>query len=246
MGSLVQHGLPCDNCGSSDAVAEYTENYYCFSCEKSTLKRNRLRATGSCSNATTGEDPPARYKRMYIHPEARSILKKAHLTDELIDKYGLHFTDDLHVWSKRKEKYFSMGPRMIIPHPGGFEARTLVNDSIKYVTVGTKDCLFRALDWTYKGDQPICIVEDIFSAIRVGEFMPCVSLLGTNLTKTKEQQLRAMSKKFLIWLDSDKAGRKAKNKIKTRLEWFADSIQTITTEKDPKCYTDDELEDIIG
>lgn len=241
MGELVQHGQACPDCGSSDARAEYTDNWYCFSCEKSTLKRKKFRK--SVNNLSQDVVPP-RYKRMYIHPKAKDIIEKAHLSDQLIDKYNIHFTDDLEVWSKRKEQYFSMGPRMIIPHPGGFEARTLVNDSIKYVTVGHKDCLFIADDWP-KQVETLTIVEDIFSAIRVGEFTPCVALMGTNLTKTKEAQLRTMSKNFIIWLDNDKAGRTASWKIKDRVSWFANDVIIRRTKRDPKCYTDDELEDML-
>ena len=242
MGELFQHGLECPDCGSSDARAEYTNNYFCFSCEKSTLKRHKSKKV---TEKNDGDIHLPRYRRMYTHPSAKDTISKAHLTDELMNKYDIHFTDDLNIWSKRLEKYVSMGPRLILPHPGGFEAKALDNShNIKYVTYGTKDCLFIAKDWPHQVET-LCIVEDIFSAIRVGEFMPCVSLLGTNLTKTKETQLRTMSKRFIIWLDSDRAGRKAAQKIKDRLNWFADCTAICRTKLDPKCYTDEKLEEIL-
>lgn len=37
---LLRSGLPCPDCGSSDALAEYTNGTYCFSCKKSTGERN--------------------------------------------------------------------------------------------------------------------------------------------------------------------------------------------------------------
>ena len=38
MSELIRSNLPCDKCGSSDAVAEYTDGFYCFSCNTHTPK----------------------------------------------------------------------------------------------------------------------------------------------------------------------------------------------------------------
>jgi hypothetical protein len=252
MGDLIEHGLPCKHCGSSDAVAQYTTNYFCFSCERSTPIR-KLDQILEIAPAIEDQCLP-KYKATMLKVDqhysylpfqkAVSIAKNANMTNELLYKYDIHMTADLQVWSKRKQAYVSMGPRLIIPHPGGFEAKTLANSHIKYITAGHKDRLFVAYDWPGVVER-VCIVEDIFSAIRIGEFMPCVSLIGTNLTKTKERQLWNMSKRFLIWLDSDRAGRKATAKISSRLEWVAESILTQVSTLDPKCYTDEQLEELL-
>jgi len=245
MGELIEHGLPCEHCGSSDAVAEYSNNYFCFSCERSTPKR-KSKIQCPMPDKSLLNEPRYKAKPISTNIVAQKILERAHMTDDLIEAYNLHWTEDLQIWSRKRQAYVSMGPRLIIPHPGGFEAKTLRNSSIKYITYGDKDGLFYANDWPKEGVETACIVEDIFSAIRIGEFMPCVSLIGTNLTKKKEQQLRRLSKNFFIWLDPDKAGRKATHKINSRLSWFADSVIRKSSLKDPKCYTNDEIEEILN
>ena len=41
MQGLIRSRLPCTSCTSSDAMAEYENNYYCFSCGMSRLKSNQ-------------------------------------------------------------------------------------------------------------------------------------------------------------------------------------------------------------
>jgi DNA primase len=84
----------------------------------------------------------------------------------------------------------------------------------------------------------VVIVEDMFSAIKVGRHLPAIALLGTEL---KDMLALTMFDKYLIWLDNDKATVKVKQaKIKRRLDLLGECA-IIKTPLDPKDYTDEEI-----
>lgn len=89
-------------------------------------------------------------------------------------------------------------------------------------------------------DYILIIVEDIISAIKVSRSYNVICLLGTNLHKNYIS-VTIPYPKIYIWLDAD-AINKAQN-MKKRLELFNSSnISIINTPKDPKCYSDKEIQ----
>ena len=252
MGSLVDHGLSCPFCGSSDAYAEYTDNYYCFSCHKSKPK------VCPTSHKTKPKVCPTSHK--IALPEdyttdipgfAKAYLYKHGFDDSLIHFYFLGWSDNCWIWSKRKQQYFNAGPRLILPCYDDkakllfFEAKSLdPNEKLKYVGEGGKGMMYRAEPFLKGsvGITRIVIVEDMISAMRIGSMYRAIALRGTCITDKKLLELKNDRwNKYILWLDSDKAGRKAATKIETKLRWFADDITKVFTDKDPKCYTDAEI-----
>jgi hypothetical protein len=84
----------------------------------------------------------------------------------------------------------------------------------------------------------IVIVEDMFSAIKVGRHLPTIALLGAEL---KGMSFLTRFDNYLIWLDNDNATVKVKQaKIKQRLDLFGECV-IIKSPNDPKDYTDEEI-----
>ena len=104
--------------------------------------------------------------------------------------------------------------------------------------MGGKEKLF--LSHQKKVDT-IVVVEDMISAMRVGEVMPAAALRGTHANSSKLAQLCATANDFVLWLDGDTPGRKAAKALEIKLQWLGD-VKVIHTEKDPKCYSNEEIE----
>jgi len=81
----------------------------------------------------------------------------------------------------------------------------------------------------------ICVVEDFFSAIKVGRVMPTLCLWGSELSMTKIRRLALLYSELVIWLDTDKAAYSARCEIKARP--YFDRVGAIYTQCDPKTYT---------
>lgn len=93
---------------------------------------------------------------------------------------------------------------------------------------------------TFNGD--LVVVEDVISAIKVGRVAEATPLWGCAMSDSKLGQIMARWGYIMYWLDNNKAVEAAKMRSKTSV--FAGS-STIVTEKDPKCYEDDEIRAII-
>ena len=242
MAILIQRGLPCPFCSSSDAYAEYDTNFYCFSCKASKSKafKNRtvtkVQVDGLPSDCT--EELPI---------EVQAKLYQHHFTDELIQKAGLLYSESGRIYSQRLRKEVNVGPRLILPYYENnelqyWEGKTCGHSRLKYITSGGKQQLYK----TFCGAVPqIVIVEDILSAIRVGETTPCVALRGTSCNTNKLHQLSQCANDFIIWLDSDRPGIEAAKKLGNKLTWVG-KVCYIKTKEDPKCYSDKEIANFIN
>lgn len=246
MSSLLQTKLPCEHCGSSDAVAEYTNNFFCFSCKLSTIKVKTPSTLGFST-----------WKELRLEPTQASLLGLPDTATTLLPKeakawlYKHHFTDDL--IAESGILYNPPTARVILPcydKDGlllGLDARSLTQNIVgskwpRYVSSGTK-----ASPFIYgEGKSKILvIVEDLLSAMRVGQHYSCIALRGTHmgdeLLARIVQKLDTEAKfQILLWLDGDKQGVQASEDIQRKLQWFGRTI-SLTTPKDPKCYTDSEI-----
>lgn len=91
--------------------------------------------------------------------------------------------------------------------------------------------------------QRVVVVEDILSAIRVGEHVNTVSLLGTKITTSQASEL-IKYKQIIVWLDPDRAGRQGSYKIRRTLGLVTD-VKNIVTSKDPKELSDKEIKQCL-
>lgn len=92
----------------------------------------------------------------------------------------------------------------------------------------------------------IVVVEDILSAIRCGEFLPTVSILGTWVNSVfLNHILQVGAKRVICWYDNDPAGFKATAASRRALTLQGVDVRTVRTDKDPKKYSNVEIASIL-
>lgn len=86
--------------------------------------------------------------------------------------------------------------------------------------------------------KTLVVVEDVISATRVAQIVPCVAMLGTNLTPSQFEEFAKITDKLILAFDND-AYKKA---CDYRDKWeglFKDGIQAPLMLQDPKDYKND-------
>lgn len=144
-----------------------------------------------------------------------------------LDKYGL--TDD-------EKSEFSWHPvrRHLIFRDGEFYNARNFGGGTKYVSYGTKPYRIRGTG------IPCVLVEDAISGIRIGRQASSLILFGSALPAGK----RLLPRRSAVWLDADKWG--ASVALAFQLRCLGTDCKVIRTELDPKCYSDQEIREIIN
>lgn len=123
----------------------------------------------------------------------------------------------------------------------GWLARKIEAEGEKYLLSKKDDFIFN-ID---NGSDTCIIVEDCLSAIRIGRSFDVVALMGTALSSYVLNKLINRYKSYIIWLDNDNPTVKMKQvKARNTLSSFGD-VSMLKTAKDPKEYTDLELNNLI-
>lgn len=240
MGDLIRHGLPCTECTSSDAMAEYSTNFFCYSCKAWVAKKKKegVESTKVAKVIVPNYEP--------MSDKAERWLSSYGITPKECELYKIKYTNNFWVWSARTNKRINMGPRVVFQYgdeESDLEARSLrPNDKIKYITVGNKTNLFRTFD---KSQATMVITEDILSAIKVGRQCPAVALRGTACNqRQKEVILELCTNEIIIWLDSDEAGQVAAEKLTSLFEMDR-KVSWVVSPRDPKYYTNRIIKELL-
>jgi hypothetical protein len=162
----------------------------------------------------------------------RLWLYRASITESLIKKYNIGYSEELKrvivpvyrynklVWFIGRAVFKGQEPKYLAPSEN-------------------RD---RILFQSGKLNKTIVVTEDILSAIRVGQLIGSVSLLGTKLSI--EQLTVLMDYKVILWLDSDAAGRHAATKMAKELGMVTD-VYDVCTKTDPKMLSKQEIHDVL-
>ena len=241
--TLIQSNLPCKWCPSHDAMCEYTDNFFCFSCNgyehKTKRARRRTNPVMSKREVLDGVVRLPDSATKDLPAPALAWLYKRYFTKALINKYTILWAAEFVAWSNKLSNYIDLGPRLIFTNYTesrlvSYDARSLdPKQAPKYLSYGNRQALF----WSVapKVSSILVIVEDSLSAMRVGEIAPAVALRGTIVDEsmiteiTKKEQYT----KYIVWMDKDRPGRKATRKLVTKLKWFNPVVEIFTVE-DPK------------
>lgn len=89
----------------------------------------------------------------------------------------------------------------------------------------------------------LVLVEDIVSAIRVGAVCPSMPLVGSYLPRQKLVRLARLYSSLWVWLDSNKF--KEAQEIVKQVQMLGLESRAIYTELDPKCYSDEQIKEIL-
>ncbi len=240
MSKLVKAHLPCDDCGSSDALAEYSETTHCFSCGRT----RGIHQEGSFFPEMLDVPqepgifrlPPGFTTRLSV--DAKTWLLTYQIYQDLREKYNIGYV-----------YYGELNHRVILPSYDegelkNYAARSLSpEDTPKYIVAGDKSAMF----WS-KGDykhKTLVIVEDNLSAIRVGEILPAVSLIGTSMSQENMLTVTENYDILIVWLDGDGPGQNAAKKLVDKLLLMHTSVHNVVTGRDPKCLFDTEIRGVL-
>jgi hypothetical protein len=90
----------------------------------------------------------------------------------------------------------------------------------------------------------LVLVEDLISAHKVGQVAPAICLFGTNISDEVIRVLKALRSPVVVWLDGDQYStiHKKVNRLQTFLAY---PVSFVSTEKDPKEHSLDEIPSIL-
>ena len=248
MSRLIASHQPCSDCGSSDALAEYDTNTYCFSCGRSrskSVEKSFFPELGDVNKSNNNSllMPPNATARLSL-PAQRWLLSY-NLFEEEWKKYGIRYIHEA------KINEFTIRDRLILPsfkRNGDLEfyqARALRRgDSPKYFTEGRKGLFWSIGEYEHK--DSVVLVEDMISAMRVGQQVQAVALLGT---KINEEQLLQLAEKYgtiIVWMDGDRPGQDSAKKIVKKATLMFPRVFNIVTRRDPKCLYDGEIKEKLA
>jgi 5S rRNA maturation endonuclease (ribonuclease M5) len=248
---LIERGLPCKWCRSSDAFTEYEESYYCFSCEG--FEKKKTAFVEGLVNKTESADEEVKLPKDTLNPfdvtEALCYLYQLGFVREWASKYDIRYGKNVLLYSKRKEKWYPTGPRLIFPYYEDYqlkfwEGKSLEDHPLKSIGEGGKQQMYKIIS---EHSDTVILCEDILSTIKVAESTgySCYALRGTSFNLARFAEIKKDSHKtIIIWLDGDEAGQKASRKIYEKLKWCKDTHR-ILTKKDPKWYTKQEIREIV-
>lgn len=246
MGILVSQG-PCMYCNSSDAGTYYDDGYKCFSCGASYGFRGPQRPVRSFSSPNLALPIGLTYNPSEFSYEALRWLYQYYVDEKLIRKYSIGY-------DRETSRVFL--PVVIDGELTSYSSRAVTPSKYKYITKGKKKMFT-----TGPGTTSIVLTEDFLSCIRVGEVMDSAYLQGTSLGYKDAQKLLQAYDEIIIWLDGDEAGVDGAAKIKAKLQelemksllrnlWHNSPkrviIRVLSTDKDPKCYTTKEIQELLN
>lgn len=216
---------PCPRCRelgqdkSGDNLARYTNgSAFCFSC-RYLEKPTNYRPEQPKSVVPAPSDLTLNFKKENLD-WLKQYLKDCEIGD--------HF------------RYSPSLSRHVYQTEGYWEARS-VNPSVKpkCLSHGSKPFILFG-----EGD-PIVVVEDVVSAIKVSRVCTALPLFGSHLPGDWMVRLAKLKpSKIVIWLDNDKIFESREYSAKLRS--LVPTCYSLSTQKDPKEYGDEDIKRLAG
>lgn len=235
---------PCPGCRAEgwdrkgDNLGVWTDHKYCFSCgyyERispiEALKQTRDREFHNVELKATQLPQDT---VVCLRQDAMAWIKQYGITSEEI-------TDNNICWSESKEL-------LIFPFYDGKEALLAWQGRYfgsnpkypKYVTYGVRQEVLRYIGCF---SDPVVLVEDVVSAIKVGRVKTAFPLLSSDANKYQLYRIHRQFDNIVIWLDPDKKAHSIK--LGQRAESFFKSVRIVFSDKDPKDYSTKEIESFL-
>lgn len=226
-------------------VTHDAEGYraYCFRCGKAKRHRHGLRSIN----------------QLQLQKDTQSFLRTTNLPFDFTTKIPEEYALWLYKAGIYKDTYkrYNIGwsegmQRVVLPVYSNEElvyvqARSVIQGhEPKYLnkTASNKETvLFESLESKYLLGDYVVITEDILSAIRTGVYLRSFSTLGTKITDAVAYILSKY--KCIIWYDNDNAGIEGGIKVRKKLISLGTDVQIYRGTKDPKHYTNEELQEIL-
>lgn len=250
MSKLVSMGI-CPYCNkghNTPCFAEFTNGYHCYSCGRHKHVTDDFYAFKDPRLISQDTKYPLVSKD--INKFSINVLQwlyKYHVFERLIRKYKIFYSkekEDSLIFNVIKDNKITFWQQRYFP-------------SKRFKTGGNKNELFFISN---PQSTKLVLVEDFISAIRVGELANVICLWGTCMNKDVSNFIKNISIcDIKIWLDPDIAGQNAAKTVKNNLirllkydnidKAFAileqRTVNILTSEKQPKEYTDSEIKTIL-
>lgn len=229
----------CLDCNSSDGLATYDNGTYCFSCQKNTYTKN-LGIDNGIIKAKLSLPEPSEW-----NPQAIEFLKQYHVNEDIINDKTYCFWD-----SKYQRICFPIFYKMTCHTVVVFVWMRSLDKKPKWLLAGEykylyKHYYFPCPPYPAPRYNSLCIVEDPISCIRVSKFMACVALGSTSCKDSHLLEAIEYYDKIYIWLDGDHAGLAGALKLRNKIKLLK-KVRIIYSRKDPKCYSDEYIEEILS
>lgn len=214
---------------AGDNLAEYADGWHCFSCGYRKPKNYNLKRLQPLSTVRVYDGIICENKLL---PEHLKWLSEYNLTLDEIGKFKYA--------SKRVVKGYEIPCNLLVFVNTGtyWLGRNFSDVGVRYLSSGEKPFL------TYGSNLHIAVfVEDVISAVKVGRVATAIPMLGSKIPRDWLNRVKDFDR-IVIWGDNDKkidniyAARKAS-------EVLGKPVQSVITEKDPKCYSTEEIYNIL-
>jgi hypothetical protein len=244
--SNFSHHEECPECGSADNLGVWEDGHkWCFGCHyyipASALSIKNMEQAFESKQESKLESLPYDVTTN-IPKEPYGWLKKYSLTNEEIVNNNL-------LWS-------SSAQMLIFPYYGDMDKTHENSNEIIFwqgryfptrkpkVYTGGDINHITILSSTGSNHNNIVVVEDPVSAIKVSRVVDCCPLFGSHLSMHKVTKLSRYYDNLILWLDQDKT--KEMIKFAERYKFLFKNVKIVSTEKDPKEYSTEEITNFIN
>ena len=210
MADLVERGLPCDECGSSDAKAVYSDgSTYCFSCEAHS-RAEPGRAVTRRTGPRDVDGPMAQALKDWTRRTPKSIPDRG-IAAIIAKKYGVWVTPAQHYYP-----YYDGDST----EPVGFKVRNTVNKDFRSIGDMKSAGLFGEQRYGNYDRKRIVVTEGELDALAAAQLLedkvPVVSLRsgagGAARDFTASYKILDGFAEIVLCFDADDAGREGVKK----------------------------------
>jgi Zn ribbon nucleic-acid-binding protein len=238
MSRFIQHE-PCPKCGSRDNVGVWEDGHkYCFGCGYYYNGNRSLQDRVKSMKKTE-------VSQVSLPPDCDTYIPAT--PSEWLSSFGItkqEIIDNRILWSEHRNylcfPYFGEDNQLV-----AYQARYFgkSKDHPKWITYGKINEYIKIFNLTDAREKGILLVEDIISAIKIGRQYPVSPLFGSFVDWGALARYWRYTGKIILWLDSDKY--KDARKFEARASLLGFDARVIFTEKDPKCYSDTDINKYI-
>ena len=217
---------------------------YCFKCGHTDYRSNGIRTLTELADIRKLNELAQETQNIELPDdttsniplEYKSWLYKASLSNHTIMEAGIGWSPSLH--------------RIVLPLYGSdnnlqyWQGRAVIPNQVpKYINPPYDKT--RLIYTATNGNRDrVIVTEDILSAIRVGNHLPAVSIMGTATSYYQANYLSQYAR-VSYWLDPDKAGRRGTRKGVQMLSTLT-CVDALTSERDPKNLSNREIREVLG
>ncbi len=254
MAKFLYNG-PCSFCGSKDNRAHYDDgSEWCWGCHKYSsatvvpwTKNEEEEKTWTLPDDLSTNYPECvlAYAKKYEIQIDELLRENYRWSEKYQSLYALYFSGGTGSPTAANARSFR-------PNVGAIKTETTRFHSMergkfpKYRFLGSKADIFPVFrgnpqqrEAPNRNQQTLVLTEDALSSLKIGRQMDAMPLLGTSLSMDKTKRIAGLYSRCIVWLDRDKF-REAWE-IATKLKWLGVSTKVVLTDKDPKEYTDSEI-----